>query len=792
MKKKILMFIPAVLLAAAIIVLSVLPEPQKLSTSYRAEKISKGYNIIDVEPVDIDYDSFEPITEKKEQTIMIYMVGSNLESQNGLATLDLGEIIESDADINKCNVVVFTGGSYYWYAGFPSNKNVMLYLAGTGDDRGFYPAYETEACDMASPTTLSFFVNVAYRSFPAENYSLILWDHGSGTFGYGCDEISGNRMDIQGLGNALATTPAAEKRMKWIAFDACMMANFETACCLSEYSDYLIGSEEVTSGYGFNYEAFSDICNNIYDGPKVAETIANYSYSFLEEADMTSYLSGFTFSCTDLKKVENINSALSTLYSEADRDISSCFREYSAYRANMLCYGDGASSDMVDFYSLAEFWSKKYPNQTESLLNSIKEAIAFNKSGDPYSNGLSIYSQYELNDSYLTYAESLYERANLSTPYIEFNKKFFDIYESGGSSLPNSDYTTENTTTQTTTEATTTAPTTVTETATTTATTQPTTTQTTTEKTTTQTTTMKPTTQTTSAKPTTSVSATQKPTTTKPVPSTTQANTQQNTTSSENWEYIAPTSNAGSSEQTSTVENTSAQQPHSQTSTGSNTVVLNLAPGQLGEFAKVQKRVYSVDAEGKYSLLLTSDNVTTLSESITAEFEKNIYYISCGGVEVPCRMYEVQRTKSRKIYESQIVVCRTSEFSYDSAVKACLRIVFDTKHPDGYVEGMRFLDLDNFAAHIQFKPGYSFATLNICYSGMQRDKNGNLKCPEAWDNIYVNMNEKILNVDDGGVELIKKSVNDARTDEKGSKFVGCIYIKDVYGNEYLSDFVELK
>ena len=55
---------------------------------------------------------------KKEHTVLIYMIGSNLESdeapRGSAASRDILEMAESGVDAEKTNVVIYAGGAYSW------------------------------------------------------------------------------------------------------------------------------------------------------------------------------------------------------------------------------------------------------------------------------------------------------------------------------------------------------------------------------------------------------------------------------------------------------------------------------------------------------------------------------------------------------------------------------------------------------------------------------------------------------------------------------------------------------
>jgi len=63
----------------------------------------------------------------QDRTIMIYMVGSNLESESGLGTVDLNSIDYDTMDNENINVVLIAGGSTNWYNNYISKDETSIY-----------------------------------------------------------------------------------------------------------------------------------------------------------------------------------------------------------------------------------------------------------------------------------------------------------------------------------------------------------------------------------------------------------------------------------------------------------------------------------------------------------------------------------------------------------------------------------------------------------------------------------------------------------------------------------------
>ncbi len=71
-----------------------------------------------------------PKRTKKPYTIMIYMNGSDLESENGAATEDMIEMLESGVSSENVNIVLFTGGANRWQNDVvPENECVVWEIA---------------------------------------------------------------------------------------------------------------------------------------------------------------------------------------------------------------------------------------------------------------------------------------------------------------------------------------------------------------------------------------------------------------------------------------------------------------------------------------------------------------------------------------------------------------------------------------------------------------------------------------------------------------------------------------
>ena len=366
---------------------------------------------------------------KDQVTIMIYMCGADLESRSGLATADLQEMVNADIS-DKVNIIVYTGGSTKWNNSIISSKTNQIYKVEKGGLKQLSKD-EGSKC-MTDPATLEGFIKYCTKNYKADRYDLIFWDHGGGSLtGYGYDEKYANKgsMDLAGINQALGN---AGVKFDFVGFDACLMATAETGLMLSNYADYLIGSEEVEAGYGWYYtnwltnlskntsmptiEIGQKIVDDFVDScaQKVPSQKATLSLTDLAElsATLPSELVNFATSTTDLIKDKSTYRIVSTAR-------SSC-REYST-----------SHIDQVDLVNLAiNMGTQEGKDLAEAVLGAVKYNRTSNNIDNSY--GLSIYFP-QSKPSNVKAAVNTYNAIGLDDEYSRCIQAFAGVTGSGQS-----------------------------------------------------------------------------------------------------------------------------------------------------------------------------------------------------------------------------------------------------------------------------------------------------------------------------------------------------------------------
>ena len=195
-------------------------------------------------------------TDAKSATIMIYMNGSDLESEAGEATQDISEMLSSGIGENV-NVILQTMGTKKWQNYGISSKTAQTYqikdreLLLVRDDLG--------QLDCTSEETLSEFVGFCGKNYPADRYIFVFWNHGGGpVYGFGYDEWQQEdaSLTIAEMSQAFSENPNIHFDI--IGMDCCIMANLETCYVLSPHCKYALLSEDFESGLGWSYTGWME------------------------------------------------------------------------------------------------------------------------------------------------------------------------------------------------------------------------------------------------------------------------------------------------------------------------------------------------------------------------------------------------------------------------------------------------------------------------------------------------------------------------------------------------------
>lgn len=328
---------------------------------------------------------------KDTVTIMVYMCGADLESQNGMATADLREMLSADLSDN-INIVVYTGGSTYWRTKAISARTNQVWEV---KNNKLYKVAEDGDKVMTDPNTLSAFIRYCGKNYKADRYELILWDHGNGTAaGYGYDEKHrrAGSMTLDGIDTALKNGGV---KFDFVGFDACLMATVENGLMLDKYADYMIASEETEPGIGWYYTDWLNALSKNTSMPTI-EIGKNIVDSFVERCARQCTGQKTTLSVVDLAELSNtVPPALSDFSIEVSNTINNKgYKSVASARNQTRSFATSTRIDQVDLTDLAD---KVNNSKSDALEKAVKGAVKYNRTSTNMSNsyGLSVYFPYQ-------------------------------------------------------------------------------------------------------------------------------------------------------------------------------------------------------------------------------------------------------------------------------------------------------------------------------------------------------------------------------------------------------------
>ena len=351
---------------------------------------------------------------KAKRTVLFYCCGSDLETESGLASFNLKQVLSANFSADDdVRFIVMTGGSLLWnmessYLCDPNGvgistdpetgeytisneynqiweamgadakenagKLVLLDADGVTGAEGEAVAAEDEM--MGDYRTLQAFINYGAANYPAEKYDLILWDHGAGPMGQFAvdqhnDPFWGDDMQFKDIVHALSDNlvvdqdrnGVAESKFDFVNFDACLMGSVEMALAYSAYADYYICSADYVPGYGEYYTGWLDMlgaqpdCSAYALGKKMVDDF----YDFYTEGDYAGQ--DGTLAVLDLSKLVAPETGflpaldeLRVLLEEQTNTFGAdgsmqIFDEYLSAR-NSVKYGDNNYYDVKTFAAL--------------------------------------------------------------------------------------------------------------------------------------------------------------------------------------------------------------------------------------------------------------------------------------------------------------------------------------------------------------------------------------------------------------------------------------------------------
>lgn len=348
-------------------------------------------------------------------TVLIYMIGSNLESQGGCGTADIMEMVKADPGDNV-NIIIQAGGAKKWQNNIVSASKLGVYKVEQGT---LVEVSSKNKSSMVNKANLEEFITWGVKNYPADSYSLIFWNHGGGTLaGFGMDELFKGDLSIGDIASAIKNTGA---HFKFVGFDACLMGTVETAYALSPYADYLIAAEEEEPGAGWYYtnwiKALSQ--NPLISMDKLGTIIVD---DFV--ADNNKYGDNVTLSVMDLSKIPDLYKSLVNLCASCDKELRNGNKQtVSNARSKAKTFG-GGNYDQID---IIDFCKRCGVSGSDEVINAVNNALVYHKTNMSNTNGIAMYFPYKQKSYYKTMQTMMNGFGMNASDYTKFFSDFMTI-----------------------------------------------------------------------------------------------------------------------------------------------------------------------------------------------------------------------------------------------------------------------------------------------------------------------------------------------------------------------------
>jgi len=357
--------------------------------------------------------------KKSDWLLMVYMAADN--NLNYFAWHNIKQMATSGSNDNITIVIQLNEPG--------ANKKTQRYLIEQNKALLLNEAQVAtgQKCNTGDPQTLINFCTEVIQQFPANHIALVLWDHGTGYLdpfkakvinpqelfklnpsdmmlelnrteedlieqincdghprGICFDETYHSYLTNQKVDYALKNIcTKMNRKFDIIGLDACLMQMLEFGCLLQPYAEFMVGSQEVELGAGWNYKyVLAPFCERSFNSQELAEHIVvcyQKAYSRVTH--------DYTLSSARLREVPALAQNIQTvslllqdcLHNQINTSVKSTIASCRA-KKNCTCFDEPSYIDLGHFYKniLSNLGNLRVKNQQtiEQLRTEINKGLA--------------------------------------------------------------------------------------------------------------------------------------------------------------------------------------------------------------------------------------------------------------------------------------------------------------------------------------------------------------------------------------------------------------------------------
>lgn len=346
-----------------------------------------------------------------DYTIMYYMCGSDLEfdpeykDEHGihvdgpwLFSQDIMEILSVRNIPDSVNIIIETGGATMWHlpksyldgADEISSKRLQRWKV----ENNKLKLIETLNSNyMASESSLEDFLKWGLDNYSADQMGVVFSGHGGGIAGCCYDDnftyLYGNEyfdrvLRTYEVATACKNALDSSDRTKftWVGYDCCNMQCADIASINADYFEYMVASQEVENGTGWNHDEYLPYLVNdtLIEPqeflPKICDSFVNDNH---KDSESKANPCLQTLSVLDLSKMDTLTEEFNhysynvvnapSSYSKAKAAFTNSYNEFAS-----KCYG------LADFKSFLKQLDLNFSNvNSDKVVDAINDVVIYNK-----------------------------------------------------------------------------------------------------------------------------------------------------------------------------------------------------------------------------------------------------------------------------------------------------------------------------------------------------------------------------------------------------------------------------
>ena len=352
-------------------------------SSHKSSEFKVEYLVDD--DVDVEVDG------SAGRTVMVYIIGSNLETYGSFASADIEEMLAAEISDNV-NVIIQTGGADTWHTDGIEDGKVQRFKISDGK---LVELENLGKVSMVEQDTLTDFIKYSAENYPAGAYTLVMWDHGGAIpLSFGQDELFSGDLDCVEIGNALRDSGV---HFEAVVFDACLMCSLELMLSIQDSAEYIVAAETSEPGMGQQYTGWLTAISQ-------DESILTMDFCEIIASDFMDDIHAHnqvgSISVIRLSKVDEVYDA----YIDYMEMVYENVVEKDGYAEYYIARGECGSlenvdknqqdnTDAVDLSTLAIHYQPDADIAT-ALINAVSNAVVYTESDLSYGHGITTYSPY--------------------------------------------------------------------------------------------------------------------------------------------------------------------------------------------------------------------------------------------------------------------------------------------------------------------------------------------------------------------------------------------------------------